>query len=183
MSMQNSTSMAENQNVSEFIKLLTSHQVRLRAFALSLIPHWADAEEVIQEANLVMWKKFEQFTVGTSFFSWACKIIHLTAKDFRKRQGRSKVRFGEQFMELVAEQTVELEDELREREAVLNNCIGRLKEKHRQMLHLRYQEGFTVERLAETLGSTAKAIYQALSRVHKALFDCVERHLSATGSS
>jgi len=172
--------MPDREAIAEFIKLLTSHQVRLRAFALSLIPHWADAEEVLQEANLVMWKKFEQFTLGTSFFSWACKIIHLTAKDFRKRQSRSRVHFGDQFMELVAARTDQLEEELSQREAVLNNCIGKLKEKHRQMLHMRYQQAMSVERLAEAVGSTAKAIYQALSRIHKALFDCVERRLSAT---
>lgn len=51
------------------------------------------------------------------------------------------------------------------------------------MLHLRYQEGFSIERVALALGSTAAAIYQALSRVHKALFECVERKLLARGSS
>src|SRR5690242_10297431 len=97
--------MADREAIAEFIRLLTSHQVRLRAFALSLIPHWADAEEVLQEANLVMWKKFDQFKLGTSFFSWGCKIIHLTAKDFRRRQSRGRMHFGDQFMELVAVQT------------------------------------------------------------------------------
>jgi len=172
--------MADREAIAEFIRLLTSHQVRLRAFSLSLIPHWADAEEVLQEANLVMWKKFDQFKLGTSFFSWSCKIIHLTAKDFRRRQSRSRVHFGDQFMELVAAHTEQLEEELAQREALLNNCISKLKEKHRQMLNMRYQQGFSVERLAQTVGSTAKAVYQALSRIHKALFDCVERHLSAT---
>lgn len=103
--------MAEQANIAEFIKLLTSHQVRLRAFALSLVPHWADAEEVLQEANLIMWKKFDQFKLGTSFFSWSCKIIHLTAKDFRKRQGRSKLRFSDDFLDVIAEQTEHLEEE------------------------------------------------------------------------
>src|SRR3982750_2133917 len=98
----------ERERVADFFKLLTSHQVRLRAFALSLIPHWADAEEVLQEANMVMWKKFEQFEPGTRFFSWGCKIVLLTAKDFRKRQARSKVQFGEQFTERVANRTLAL---------------------------------------------------------------------------
>ena len=171
---------ADEANVAEFIKLLTSNQVRLRAFALSLIPHWADAEEVLQEANLVMWRKFDQFTLGTSFFSWACRIIHLTAKDFRKRQGRSKIKFGDEFMDVVADQSMELEEELAERERHLNDCIAQLKEKHREMLHLRYQQRATVEDIAGKLQSTAKAIYQALSRVHKSLFECVERKLAGS---
>ena len=171
--------MRKPQDVTEFIRLLTSHEVRLRAFALSLVPHWDDAEEVLQEAHVVMWRKFEQFRTGTSFFSWACKIVHLTAKDYRKRLGRSKIIFGDEFLEMVAEETESLESELALREKILDQCISKLKDKHRQMLHLKYQQGETVERIAAALGSTTRAIYQALSRVHKALFDCVERGLAS----
>lgn len=173
---------ASDQKVPEFIRLLTSHQARLRAFAFSLIPHWADAEEVLQEASLVMFRKFDQFQVGTNFFSWACKVIHLTAKDFRKRQARHKVRFGDAFLEAVAQQTIEMEEELGERERLLSDCVAQLKAKHRQMLQLRYEQGRKIEEIASILGSTAKAIYQALSRVHKALLECVERRLAAARS-
>jgi RNA polymerase sigma-70 factor (ECF subfamily) len=156
--------------------------VRLRAFAFSLIPHWADAEEILQESNLIMWKKFEQFTLGTSFYSWACRIIHLTAKDFRKRRGRCKVHFSDEFLERVAAaQTDELEETLAERERMLGSCMQKLTEKHQQLLHLRHQEGKTSEQIAGILGSTAKAVRQALSRIHKALHDCVERRLAAAG--
>ena len=175
--------MSDQANVTDFIKLLTSHEVRLRAFALSLVPHWADAQEILQDANVVMWRKFDQFQSGTSFFSWACKIVHLTARDFRKRQARSKVRFSDEFLELVALQTVEMEDELADRELRLSVCVSKLKEKHRRMLHLRYELGMSGDEVAAALGSTAKAVYQALARIHKALFDCVERGLAAKGAA
>ena len=170
---------ADQEKVGLFINLLTSHQVRLRAFALSLIPHWADAEDVLQEANLVMWRKFDQFTPGTSFFSWACRIIHLTAKDFRKRKLRGGVQFSDDFLELIAGQTISLETELGEREELLNECISQLKEKQRQLLHLRYQQGMAVDRVAAMVQSSVKAIYQALSRTQKLLYDCVQRKRAA----
>ena len=34
-----------------------------------------DAEDVLQEANLVLWRKFDQYQEGTNFFAWACQII------------------------------------------------------------------------------------------------------------
>jgi RNA polymerase sigma-70 factor (ECF subfamily) len=129
--------MIDQANVTDFIKLLTAYEVRLRAFALSIVPHWADAEEVLQEAHLVMWRKFGQFEPGTNFFAWGCRIIHLTAKDFRKRQSRGKVLFGDEFMELIKEQTVQMETRLAEREQLLNECVSHLKERQRRMLHLR----------------------------------------------
>jgi RNA polymerase sigma-70 factor, ECF subfamily len=169
--------MIEHGKVTDFIKILTAYEVRLRAFALSIIPHWADAEEVLQESHLVMWRKFEQFEPGTNFFAWGCRIIRLTAKDFRKRQSRSKVLFGDEFMELIEQQTLQMETHLAEREQLLNECVKGLKERQRRMLHLRYQDGLSPDRVAAALGSTAKAVYQALSRVHKLLFDCVQRRL------
>ena len=110
----------------EFIKLLVAHEVRLLAFALSLIPHWADADEVLQEATVLMWKKFEQFEPGMNFLSWGFKIIHLTSKDFRKRQRRSRLQFSDQLADLLSEAAVQAADELALRERILGECLEKL---------------------------------------------------------
>jgi len=167
--------MPDDPKVAEFLKLYTSHEVRLRAFALSLVRGWTDAEEVVQQASLVMWQKFGSFQLGTSFFSWAAKIVHLTAKDLRKRHRREMVHFGDEFAELVAQETNAAAEELAERERVLSECITKLKPKHRTMLDLRYKEDSSGERIAEVLGTSADAVYQSLARIRKALFDCVNR--------
>jgi RNA polymerase sigma-70 factor, ECF subfamily len=162
----------------EFLRFLVSHEIRLRAFALSLIPNWADAEEVLQEANLILWRKFGQFQPGTDFFAWASRILFLQARNFRKVQSRQKLRFGDEFFDAVAKRTVELSDELADRQQVLGDCIARLKPEMRDMLRRRYEDGATAKSVAESLGRSAAAIHQALSRVRKVLFDCVNRALS-----
>ena len=43
--------------------------------------------------------------------------------------------------------------------------------------------GLCRDEVAAALGSTAKAVYQALARIHKALFDCVERGLTANAAA
>jgi len=63
--------MSSEERVKDFMRLFTSNEPRLRAFAMSLIPNWADAEDVMQQANLVLWSKFEQFELGTDFYAWA----------------------------------------------------------------------------------------------------------------
>ena len=166
------------QQIAEFIRLLTAHEIRLRAFALSLVPHWADAEEVLQQANLVLWQKFGQFQPGTSFFSWACKVIHLTAKDFRKRQRRERARFSDHFFDAIARETADAEEELSDREVLLGECMAMLKDRQLRLLRLRYDQGGAVAEVAAAMGAKPKAIYAALDRIHKALFDCVERKLA-----
>src|SRR4051794_38040536 len=120
--------MSSEERIAEFIRLFTAHEARLRAFAMSLVPNWADAEEVLQQANLVLWKKFEQFRAGSNFFGWAGRIVYLEARDFRKRQAREKVRFGDEFLEAVARQAADpdVADELAGRERMLGECLKAL---------------------------------------------------------
>tara|TARA_R110002096_G_scaffold337290_1_gene530652 strand:+ start:1705 stop:1974 length:270 start_codon:yes stop_codon:yes gene_type:complete len=44
----------------DFMRLLMQHEPALRAFARSLLPNWTLVDEVIQEASLTLWHKFEQ---------------------------------------------------------------------------------------------------------------------------
>ncbi len=164
-------------SVSDFLKLMTSHEVRLRSFALSLVPHWADADEVLQQAYLAMWQKFGTFEPGTSFFSWAARFVHLTVLDFRKRQRRSRnvVQFGVEFSEIVAQETAAAAEELAARERVLSECMKKLTQKQRDLLDQRYRDNRSGEEMAKSAGTTADAVYQALARIRKALFDCVGR--------
>jgi RNA polymerase sigma-70 factor (ECF subfamily) len=173
--------MAEQIHLSEFVKLHTQHEIRLRGLAFSFVPNWADAEEVLQQANLVLWQKFGTFRRGSDFFAWAAQIVVLTAKDFLARQRRAKVKFSDTFYDLVAEETAEAAEELAERERVLRDCVGKLKERQRTVVQLRYHDAKPVAEIASKIGSTAKAVYHALEHIHKALLDCVQRGLAAGG--
>ncbi len=51
----------------EFIQLLTGSQSRLFAYSVSMMGNRQQAQEVMQETNLVMWRKADQFEIGTNF--------------------------------------------------------------------------------------------------------------------
>src|SRR3954471_22737634 len=57
-----------------FAALLARHHVALMGFVLSLVPSWSDAEDIVQEASALMWRKFGDFEPGTNFLAWACQI-------------------------------------------------------------------------------------------------------------
>ena len=163
--------------VHEFIRLFTAHEAHLSAFALSLIPNWADADDVLQQTNLVLWRKFGQFQPGSNFFSWASRILYLEAKEFRKKQLRSRLRFSDEFLETVAQQVEATADEMAERQRVLQHCVGQLREPQRELLRLRYEEGGDIEAIAAALGRSVKTIYNGLGAMRKALVECADRQL------
>ncbi len=176
--------MAQNEvrSTERFVQLLTSNEVRLRALALALVPNWADAEEVLQQANIVLWQKFGDFEPGTNFLAWARRVVVLTARDYLKRRRRERVRFSNEFLDAVAEETDLVTDLMAARERALKVCLSRLKPEQREMMRLRYEEGANVESVAATLQRTVQAVYQLLSRVRRALFECVNRAVRTEGT-
>ena len=82
--------------------MVTRYQQRVYLFILSLLPNPADAEEVLQETNLVLWRKFEEFEPGTNFKAWAFQTAYYKIQSFLSRQERDRARFGDEFLEKVA---------------------------------------------------------------------------------
>jgi RNA polymerase sigma-70 factor (ECF subfamily) len=171
--------MSDKTHMQEFLRLFTSHELRLRAFAMTLVANYADAEDVLQEANLVMWERFEQFQPGTKFMSWAGRVVYLEAMEHRRKALRSKVRFGEDFFKAIA--TVALRDDVAadmgEHEHALGECIAKLKPEHQDILRARYADGIGVEQLSSMFHRSVEAIYQVLSRTRKVLHDCVNHKI------
>lgn len=50
----------------EFLELISSFQGRLFGFLLSLTGDVDQANEILQETNLVLWKKSDEFQPGSS---------------------------------------------------------------------------------------------------------------------
>ena len=78
----------EAQRGERFMALYSSHQRRLYLYTVTLMCGAADAEDVFQEANLVLWQKFSQYQEGTNFFAWACQIIRHKAMKHREKRAR-----------------------------------------------------------------------------------------------
>jgi RNA polymerase sigma-70 factor, ECF subfamily len=170
--------MSIEKRVDEFMRLFTAHQGRLHAFVLSLIPNWADADEVLQQTNLILWRKFDEFQPGTNFFSWAARIAHYKVRNFRKIKARERVTFGNDFFDAVAKETVRVSDELGERQLALTECLAKLTTQQRAILRLRYEESQSIDNVASSVGQSTEAVYKALSRIRRALFECITRSIN-----
>src|SRR5579862_6140434 len=86
-----------------FLRLFLQNERRLYAYILTLLPHRADADDVLQEASLVMWDKFDENRPPADFTAWGCRIAYFKVLDFRKKRQRSRVFFSETMLERVAE--------------------------------------------------------------------------------
>ena len=165
-----------------FLRLFLQNERRLFAYVLTLLPNRADADDVLQEASLVMWDKFDDEHPPADFTAWGCRIAYFKVLDFCKKRQRSRVVFSQPVLERLAETASEQAAALQldERREALAGCIEKLRPRDRDLLARRFAEGATVQSAAAHDGRSVDAVYKALAKIRQALFDCVTRTL-ATG--
>jgi RNA polymerase sigma-70 factor (ECF subfamily) len=168
-----------------FLRLFLQNERRLYAYILTLLPNRADADDVLQEASLVMWDKFDAEHPPNDFTAWGCRIAYFKILDFCKKRQRSRVVFSQAMVERVAETAVEQAAALQldERRAALAGCIEKLSVLDRELLARRFAEGATTQSAAAQVGRSVAAVYKALGRIRQALFDCVTRALAKEGQA
>ena len=167
----------------EFVRLFAHHEPDLRRFVRSLLPTAVDADEVLQQSAIVIWRKFDQFDPQTNFMKWACVISRFEALAYRRKMARDRLVFREDVMALMADEGAEEVDSREAEHAALEACLGNLSEKQRQFLVLAYTPGVKVKELAEQAGSTAAAFYMRLKRLRRPLMECVESKLRQVGNT
>ena len=162
----------------EFVRNFTSCQNKLYVYILSLFPDPERARDLLQETNLLMWRKASDFKVGTSFSAWACKIAYYEVLSERRKRGRDRHLFSEDVISMLATDTEAKLAELDERSIALDECLGQLDPTHRQQLLERYSPGGSIKALAESTGSSPGAIATTLYRIRNMLSTCIETKLS-----
>jgi RNA polymerase sigma-70 factor, ECF subfamily len=165
-----------------FLRLFLQNERRLYAYILTLLPNRADADDVLQEASLVMWDKFDGELPPADFTAWGCRIAYYKVLDFCKKQQRSRVFFSQPMLERLSETAIEQAASLQldERRDALADCIEKLRPRDRDLLAQRFAEGATIQTAAAHDGRSIDAVYKALAKIRQTLFDCVTRAL-ATG--
>lgn len=172
---------ADSQPNEKFVQLLTQHQNRIYTYILSLLGNPVDAHDVLQETNLVLWRKATEFELGTDFAAWAAVIAHYQVLYFRRRLSRDRLVFDEATVSQLAGAYVDTED-TPEREIALRACLDQLSPEDREAIAKRYAPDGSVKDLAGELGRTPVATSAYLMRLRRKLFECISQRMSAEGS-
>jgi len=161
----------------EFVSLLTASQPALYASILSLLPDRNAAQDILQETNLTLWHKAEDFQEGTHFLAWASRIARYHVLNYRRKRSREKLVFDEQLFEELAARQAEREGDAGRYAEPLRKCLETLPAGQRELLAQRYGPDGSVRQIAEDRGQSVGAVSQTLYRIREALLDCVYQRL------
>lgn len=165
----------------EFVRLLTKNERAVYGYIFSLVPDWNDADEILQETNIRVWEKFDEYEPGTNFGGWAMSVAHYQVLTWLKRTKRSKLLFNPDLIEKIAMEGKENSELAELRQKALGECIGELSLRSQQLLARCYAEGARMKDVAAELNRSAESVYKAVQRMRATLHDCIQQRLSEEG--
>ena len=161
-----------------FLRLFTTNEPAVRAFVRSLVPALADANDVMQEVAIVLWKKFADYDSSEDFRRWAFGVAKFKVLAWQRDQARDRHVFGEDMTEVLASEAAERSDQLAAKREALRLCLEKLPPDQRQLVGSAYASGSRIDDLAARMGRTAMALYKQLHRIRLALIECTRRVLA-----
>lgn len=163
----------------EFITQITRAQRQLHAFILSMVWHPTEADDILQETNLVLWEKAAEFDDRRPFLPWAMRFAQLQALAWlKKKQRQQRVVFDEDLIQLLAEEAATETSAFEARQHALATCLQKLPSAQRELIAKRYEPEASVSALADAAGITPKALSDRLRRIRRVLLECIQQTLA-----
>lgn len=167
------------ENTEAYLRLLAQHDRWLATYVFSLVSSAADAQDILQEVKVTMWKHFAGFEPGTNFRAWARKIATNQILNYRRSEKkRPNSTLDDEFIEAVAAEIDRRAEALDHRADALRICLRKLPEAHRKIVVWRYYEDCGVEEIAAKSERSVEAVYRLLSRIRQMLNDCMSQQLA-----
>lgn len=163
----------------QYVQLLLGEQLRLLGYITALLGDPEAAENVLQETNLVLWRKSDQFQMGTSFSAWAHKVAYWQVQAYVRDKCRDRHVFSEKLISQLEGPCVSTVSETARRVA-LRHCLKTASKDNLQLLRARYEDDLPIAALADRFGKKLSAVKVRLMRIRQALQKCIEEHLAGT---
>jgi RNA polymerase sigma-70 factor, ECF subfamily len=163
-------------SIGDFESQFTQCEEDIQAFIFALLPHWANAEDVLQRTRIVLWQKFSTFQPGSNFKAWALQVARFEVSNFRRTQRSDRHQFDDALIDSLAEVRNSMTDELERRRATLERCVAKLRPTDRQIIrHCYGPKATTTKAAAARLHRPVNTLYKALQRIRLTLMECVNQ--------
>lgn len=126
-----------------------------------------DAQDVAQQVFVTYLQKKPVFENDEHAKNWLLKVAVNMSKNHVRLQRRGEISFDELKGALSTED--DRRDGRTEQEEAVFGAVMRLKQKHREIIHLYYYSGYNTNELSEMLGIPAASVRSRLTRARAAL--------------
>lgn len=161
------------------VQMLLHERLRIVATATAVVRDVHAADDLFQQVVLAALEHQSQFRDTDHLRAWALRAVRHRALDLARRKNLRSL--SPEVLDLFEADWgdpagVGSPDQVE----ALRRCVGKLHGSSQELVQMKYFDGLTAAVIANRLRRTADAVYQHLSRLHRALRECVQREIART---
>lgn len=153
----------------EFTKMVLPFKDKMYRLALRIVGNTHEAEDVVQEVMIKVWKKRDYVETITNLEAWCMTLTKNEAIDQTRSKHRRNVGIDTQFDMQDSGPSAHKKMEVSETLESVKNMINELPEKYKIVVHLRDVEEMTYDEIAEVSGFSKDQVKVYLHRGRKKL--------------
>jgi RNA polymerase sigma-70 factor (ECF subfamily) len=159
------------------VQVLLKQRRRVTAYAAAIVRNVHAADDIFQQVVLAALEQKTEFRDTGHLLAWSLRAARHRAVD--QVRGQKLRPLPEKVLDLLEARWAEAEGGgWSDQAEALSRCLDRLAKHSRDLLEMRYAGGMNATDIAAKLSRTVAAIYQSLSRIHRALRECAEGELA-----
>jgi len=163
----------------DFDVLMVEYQAQIYAFIRSMVFNPQDARDVLQDVNVILYRKKESFELETNFKAWAFTIARFECLSYlarHKKKQWSTLDTG--LIESLAEEAETEPYAIHPRRLALQHCIRILPDESQRLIQAHYKKRMSIEKNAKHSQLTSTALKQKLYRIRNRLRKCIFTYLN-----
>ncbi|MFP4092495.1 MAG: RNA polymerase sigma factor [Cyclobacteriaceae bacterium] len=143
-----------------FSQLIHKYQQRVYLLVRKMVIDHDDADDVVQEVFIKVWKNLDKFEGGSRLFTWIYRIATNECLRFleRKKKKRFWISISDASTELASKIDTAPHISGDEVQMKLQRALLRLPDKQRLVFNLKYFEELKYEEMAEITGTSVGAL-------------------------
>lgn len=159
-------------------RTILAHRDRLYAYIWSLVgdPHLA--EDVLQDLTVLAIEKAESVSEPGALMPWLRTAARLKSLEALRAKRRRPPVIDSLVLDQLEQAWHKLDHlEMAELVDTLQECVEQLGPKSKEIVGMRYNKGMKSSEIARRLDRKVTTVYQALTRTHRALADCLKQKM------
>ena len=158
----------------QYLRLLMLNDRNIYSYILAMVPNVNDADDIMQETTIVMWRKFDDFKPGMDFVAWGMTVARYQVLSYYKKLKNSKICYSESLLDSIEKVVEKTIPEMDEKLNALNKCVQKLSVSQRRVLKLRYDKKMTFKEIGVHISKSTRATFYTISKIHQILLGCVK---------
>ena len=165
-----------NSDQERYGEIIERYQGKLFAYLYRLIGSYDEAQDLLQNVFIKVYRNLQSYDVNRKFSSWIYRIAHNEAVNYIKRKSLKRfipwedIAATKDKLEMVSlEERADKAWLKKEVKKEVNSAIDRLPFKYKQVLLLKYFSDNSYEEISEILGKPVNTVGTLISRAKKKL--------------